>query len=243
MKCNAWSFANLDFRGLGKDLSSHREARRQRSAVSDRIRCCTNKPGSFEKQKHPILCTALPWCILTEPRSILSTGQGSIQQRHTRAGGQGNFSLIPFGAACTCSPINLSLSNTEPCVPPSFPHTHTYTNTDTGLWLTAFPAIGAPLLVKTRWDPLSALWINPCLLSTASPMAQQHTAAWFGPDGHSWWWCVETDRFFFMSSMTLQGKKWKYLLCSKLSKHDMDGKRERQGEKTQITVRVQLIHM
>lgn len=127
MKCNAWSFANLDFRGLGKNLSSHREARRQRSAVSDRIRCYTYKPESFEKQKHPILCTALPWCILTGPRSILSTRQGSIEQRHTRAGRQDNFSFISVGAACTCSLINLSLSNAGPCVPLS--HTPTQTQT------------------------------------------------------------------------------------------------------------------
>lgn len=80
MKCNAWSFANLDFRGLGKNLSSHRETRRQRSAVSDRIRCYTYKPESFEKQKHPILQTALLWCILTEPRSILRQGKAAFSR-------------------------------------------------------------------------------------------------------------------------------------------------------------------
>lgn len=112
MKCSAWSFASLDFRGLGENLNSHREARRQRSAVSDRIRCYTYKPESSGKQKHPILRTALPWCVLTEPRSILSTRQGRVQQKHTWAGGQNNFSLTSTGAASTCSPINLSLSNT-----------------------------------------------------------------------------------------------------------------------------------
>lgn len=39
MKENAWSFANPDFRGGWKNFSSHREASRQTSAVSDRIRC------------------------------------------------------------------------------------------------------------------------------------------------------------------------------------------------------------
>lgn len=132
MKCKAWSFANLDFRVLGTNLSSHRETRRQRSAVSDRIRCYTYKPESFEKQKHPILHTALLWCILTEPRSILSTRQGSIQQKHTWAGGQNHFSLISAGAACTCSLKNLSLSNAAHravCASVLLSHTPTQTQT------------------------------------------------------------------------------------------------------------------
>lgn len=126
MKCNTWSFANLDFRGLGNYFNSHREARRQRSAVSDRIRCYTHKPESFEKQKHPILHT---WYILTEPSSILSTRPGSIQQKHSWAGGQNNFSLISAGAACSCSPINLSwVPQGRVCL--SFSHTHTHTRSD-----------------------------------------------------------------------------------------------------------------
>lgn len=133
MKWNSWSFANPDFRVLGKNFCSHREASRQRSAVSDRIRCyiykiilwktgTSHSPYRFAMM-HPD----------RDPEASSAQGKAALDRS---ALGQEDviiFSLISVGAASTRSPINLVLSNTARTTGYGslvLSHTPTYTNTD-----------------------------------------------------------------------------------------------------------------